>query len=91
MLRHILPNIPEHTIYTEAFFGGGAVFFAKEPTASEIINDTNAMVVNFFEVCTTDFENLRTKIEATLFSRATYSVALTMYRMPHLFDKIQQA
>ncbi len=91
MLRHILPNIPEHAIYTEAFFGGGAVFFAKEPSESEVVNDTNAMAVNFFEVCTTDFENLRKKIEATLFSRATYSVALTMYRMPHLFDKIQQA
>ena len=91
MLRHILPNIPVHAIYTEAFFGGGAVFFAKEPSESEIINDANAMVVNFFGVCTTDFENLRLKIEATLFSRATYSVALTMYRMPHLFDKVQQA
>lgn len=91
MLKHILPNIPEHTIYTESFFGGGAVFFAKEPSESEIINDANAMVVNFFAVCTTDFENLRAKIEATLFSRATYSVAHAMYRMPHLFDKVQQA
>jgi hypothetical protein len=26
MLRHILPLIPEHKIYSEAFFGGGAVF-----------------------------------------------------------------
>lgn len=91
MLKHILPNIPEHTIYTESFFGGGAVFFAKEPSESEVINDANAMVINFFEVCTTDFENLRTKIDSTLFSRATYSVAYAIYRMPHLFDKIQQA
>ena len=29
MLPHILPLIPEHAIYTEAFFGGGAVFWAK--------------------------------------------------------------
>lgn len=26
MLKHILPIIPEHTIYVEPFFGGGAVF-----------------------------------------------------------------
>jgi DNA adenine methylase len=91
MLKHILPNIPEHAIYTEAFFGGGAVFFAKEQSSSEIINDSNAMVINFFSICTTDFEKLKKKVEATLFSRATYSVAYTIYKMPHLFNKIQQA
>jgi DNA adenine methylase len=91
MLKHILPNSPDHRIYTESYFGGGAVFFAKEPSASEIINDTNAMVVNFYEVCKNDFENLKHKIEATLFSRATYTVAHTMYRMPHLFPQLQLA
>jgi len=91
MLKHILPLIPEHKIYTEAFFGGGAVFFAKQPVASEIINDTNIMVVNFYEVIQTDFKNLKQKIQATPFSRATYNVALTIYRMPHLFNKLQQA
>ncbi|WP_430411326.1 DNA adenine methylase [Kordia sp.] len=91
LLSKILPLIPEHRIYTESFFGGGAVFFAKEPSESEIINDTNNMVINFYEVCKTDFENLKVKVEATLFSRATYTVALTMYRMPHLFSKLQQA
>lgn len=91
MLKHILPLIPKHTIYTEAFFGGGAVFFSKQVAPSEIINDVNNMVVNYYEVCVTDFENLKSKIEATLFSRATYKVALTIYKMPHLFNKIQQA
>lgn len=91
MLKHILPLIPEHTIYTEAFFGGGAVFFAKPPVASETINDVNAMVVNFYETVQTDFKNLKTKIEATPFSRASYKVALTIYKMPHLFNKLQQA
>lgn len=91
MLRHILPNIPKHRIYTEAYFGGGAVLFAKDRAESEVINDLNAMVINFYEVCTNDFDNLKAKIEATLFSRATYSVAYVIYRMPHLFNKLQQA
>ncbi|GJQ05738.1 DNA adenine methylase [Capnocytophaga canimorsus] len=56
MLPHILPLIPEHQIYVEPFFGGGAVFWAKEPAKSEIINDFNANVVNFYEVLKTDFE-----------------------------------
>lgn len=91
LLKEILPLIPQHHIYTEAFFGGGAVFFTKAPAPSETINDTNSMVVNFFEVVKTDFDSLKAKIEATLFSRASYSVALTIYRMPHLFNKLQQA
>lgn len=91
MLKHILPLISKHIIYTEAFFGGGAVFFAKSPSDSEIINDVNAMVVNFYETMQTDFENLKAKIEATPFSRASYKVALTIYKMPHLFSKLQQA
>jgi len=91
MLRHILPLIPEHKIYTETFFGGGAVFFAKDPCEAEIINDNNHMVVNFFEVAKHDFQSLKEKVEATLFSRATYSVAWSMYRMPHLFSPVQRA
>lgn len=91
MLKEILPLIPKHRIYTEVFFGGGAVFFAKEPSEAETINDINNMVINFYEVCKTDFENLKTKIEATLFARVTYTVAWSIYRMPHLFDKLQQA
>lgn len=91
MLSAILPLIPPHTIYTEAFFGGGAVFFAKEPAPSEIINDNNHMVTTFYEVVQTDFESLKEKIEATLFSRATYSIAWAIYRMPHLFPKVVRA
>lgn len=91
MLRHILPNIPNHRIYTESFFGGGAVFFGKEPSESEIINDNHHMVTNFFEVAQTNFQALQSKVEASLFSRATYSVAWSMYRMPHLFSPLQRA
>ncbi len=91
LLKEILPRIPQHKIYTEAFFGGGAVFFAKEPSEAETINDINNMVINFYKVLQTDFEKLQQKIEATLFSRASYAVAIAIYKMPHLFDEIQQA
>lgn len=91
MLKHILPRIPKHTIYTEAFFGGGAVFFAKEPAESETINDISSLAMVFYEMAQTGFDILKAKIEATLFSRASYSVAYAIYRMPHLFNKLQQA
>lgn len=86
LLKEIVPLIPQHRIYTEAFFGGGAVFFAKEPVESEIINDTNGMVINFYEVVKTDFEKLKLRIESTLFARDAYIIAWVVYRVPHLFD-----
>lgn len=91
LLSKILPLIPNHQIYTEVFFGGGAVFFGKEPSEVEIINDSDEMVVNFFEMVRTHYLELKLKIEATLFSRATYTVANTIYKMPHLFNKLQRA
>lgn len=91
LLNHILPLIPKHKVYTESFFGGGAVFFAKQASPVEVINDTNNLVVNFYEVVQTDFRALKQKIEQTPFSRTTYTVAHTIYKMPHLFSKLSQA
>lgn len=68
MLKYILPLIPEHKIYTEAFFGGGAVFWAKESAKTEIINDFNANVYNFYHILKTDFNALKTLIENTIIS-----------------------
>jgi DNA adenine methylase len=33
--------IPEHRIYCEPFYGGAAIFFAREPFPVEVINDAN--------------------------------------------------
>ena len=91
LLPHILPHIPNHITYCEPFVGGGAVFWAKEPSTIEVINDTNGQVVSFYRVLKNNFTELKQKIDATLYSRATYKVALSIYRMPYLFDSITSA
>lgn len=91
MLPYILPNIPEHEIYTEAFFGGGAVFFAKEPAHVEIINDMNGEVINFYKVLQTDFLRLNEMIQSTLHSREMYYEAQVVYNMPQLFEPVRRA
>ena len=91
LVSALLKLVPSHKIYTESFFGSGVLFFAKKPSESEIINDVNHMVMNFFEIAKTSFNSLQLKVETTLFSRATYSVAWSIYRMPHLFSPLQQA
>lgn len=86
MVKDILPLIPEHRIYIEPFFGGGAIFWAKEPKKSEVINDVNMNIVNFYEVLKHSYFDLRKKIEATLHSRETYKKAMIIYSSPWLFD-----
>lgn len=71
MLRHILPLIPKHRIYVEPFFGGGAVFWAKERAEVEVINDTNDWVITFYRVLKNPGKHaqLMEKLNETLHSR----------------------
>lgn len=75
----IIPFIPEHRIYCEPFFGGGAVFFAKNPSYLEIINDHNENLINFYEQCQTNFDKLATAIGNTLHSESQYRHAIAIY------------
>ena len=66
MLKHILPLIPSHKIYTEAFCGGAAVLFAKRPSEAEIINDINMELTNFYWCMQVYYSDLKHEINKTL-------------------------
>jgi DNA adenine methylase len=83
--------IPEHRIYVEPFFGGGAVFFAKNPSLLEVINDTNGELMNFYKVMKTKFTRLEKEISITLRSRDAYRKAKVIYHNPDMFDEIKRA
>lgn len=48
--KQIIELIPEHTCYVEPFFGAGWVFFGKEPSKVEVINDVDRELINLFRV-----------------------------------------
>ena len=91
LLKHILPLIPPHTLYCEPFFGGGAVFFAKEPSEIEVINDINGNLVNFYSVIKRRFKALKKEILTTLHSREQYEAARHVMAFPSLFTSVKQA
>ena len=48
--KTILERIPEHTCYVEPFFGAGWVYFGKEPSKVEVINDIDKELMNMFRM-----------------------------------------
>ena len=91
LLKHILPLIPEHTLYTEAFCGGCAVLFAKPPAQCEVINDTNTELVNFYRVAQTQYAALKAMIDATLHSREIHAHARHINEHPSFFTPVERA
>lgn len=91
MLKYILPMIPDHKLYVEPFFGGGAVYFSKEPSKAEVINDVNREAVNFYKVAVNNHSLLKREITTTLHSRTAYNDAKVVYENPHLFTPVKRA
>ncbi|WP_205410245.1 DNA adenine methylase, partial [Aquimarina longa] len=78
LAKRILSLIPKHNLYCEPFVGGGAIFFSKEPSPVEVINDLDGRVVNFYKVCKLQFAKLNKLIQATPHSRKLHTEAKTI-------------
>ena len=71
----IISLMPEHTHYVETCFGGGSVLFRKPcEGVSEVANDINAELMNFWSVIKDEESvyELKQKLELTPFSEAAF-------------------
>jgi len=48
--KTIIEMIPEHTCYVELFFGAGWVYFGKDLSKVEVINDVDKELINLFRI-----------------------------------------
>ncbi len=83
--------MPQHEVYTEVFFGGGTLFFAKDPVKNETINDKLDIVINFYQVLKNNFRQLKKLIDAILFSRTLHRKALYIIKNKHKHTPVDLA
>lgn len=68
----IIEQMPAHGTYVEPFCGGASVFFRKQPSPIEVLNDRNGDLVNFFDVLRSQSDELVRLIDLTPWSRLEY-------------------
>lgn len=70
----IIASFPEHKTYVEPFAGGAQVFFRKEPSKVEVLNDLDREIVNFYRICQQHYEELVRYLKFTVVSRAWFDL-----------------
>ncbi|EDU9359271.1 DNA adenine methylase [Salmonella enterica subsp. enterica] len=72
LAKHILPLFPKHTCYVELFCGAAALYFLKEASKVEVINDVNGELVNLYRVVKHHLEEFVRQFKWALVSRQIY-------------------
>lgn len=75
LARWIVSLMPPHLHYVEPFFGGGAVLLAKNPDGvSEVVNDLDGDLTNFWTVMADEaaFYQFHREVQAMPFSEALW-------------------
>lgn len=68
----ILPLFPDHGCYVEPFCGAAALYFMKQPSDVEVLNDINGELVNLYRVVKHHLEEFVRQFKWALTSRQIY-------------------
>ncbi|MBI3545972.1 MAG: DNA adenine methylase [Gammaproteobacteria bacterium] len=72
LAKPILDLFPAHTCYVEAFCGAAAIFFSKESSDVEVLNDINGELVNLYRVVQHHLEEFVRQFKWALSSRQVF-------------------
>ena len=85
----IIPMFPAHTCYIEPFSGAAALYFIKEPSKVEVLNDINGELVNLYRVVKHHLEEFVKQFKYALVSREMYK--WEQLKNPETLTDIQRA
>lgn len=74
LAKQIVKMFPEHRSYVEPFCGAAWVFFEKEPSNIEVINDMNLDLVTFWRVVQNHFEEFIRHFKYCVISREIFDI-----------------
>lgn len=72
LAKHLLPLFPRHQCYVEPFCGAAALFFLKQPSDVEVLNDINGDLVNLYRVVKHHLEEFVRQFKWALSSREIF-------------------
>lgn len=72
--KEIIAVLPKHVTYVEPFAGGAQIFFAKEPSKVEVLNDLDGELINFYRVIQRHYEELIRYMRFTIVSRTFFDL-----------------
>ena len=73
LAKTIINKFPAHGCYVEVFAGGAHVFFSKEPSRAEVINDLDRDLVTLYRVIKHHPEELHRQFKYSLIARDEFS------------------
>ena len=72
LAKEIIPLFQEHICYVEPFCGAAGIFFAKEPSEVEVLNDINGELINLYRVIQNHLEEFIRQFKWALSSRQVF-------------------
>lgn len=72
LAKHLLPLFPHHQCYVEPFCGAAGLYFAKEPSQVEVLNDINGELVRLYRVVQHHLEEFVRQFKWALSSRQIF-------------------
>lgn len=67
--KTIIDRIPQHICYVEVFFGADWVYFGKEPSKVEVINDVESEITNLYKMMKHHSEEIERLLEYEISTR----------------------
>lgn len=89
LAKEILPLFGEHNAYVEPFCGGAAMFFYKQESKCEVLNDLNGELINLYRVIKHHLEEFLRHFKWALVSREEF--LLQQQARPETLTDIQRA